>query len=320
MLILHAFLFVCASLSLRTEASLQAPEELKEVKKSPQIHTDNIVCFTLPKSGTHLLIKLLNLFKCGVSLGYKKPPFPDPIARERYRLHNRFNPPHHYKGMFYVPAVGTLPKKLSMNIVRPGRHLLWSHWPYTKDAEAFLQDKTIGNFFLIRDPRDLIVSMAHMIQYDLEKTQQADLNDLMFDLIDGRKKNFIRWGVEVQETYPLMWEGGIVKFYELYLQWMHAKKFMTVRFEDIVGSKGGGSDEAQFKTIKKMAEHIKVKLSDAEVKQIGKELFGGSGTFREGQIGSWKKYFTPEMIKAFKNTPGACDLLIALGYEANKNW
>lgn len=285
------------------------------------IGSDNVVCFTLPKSGSHLLTKCLNFFKQpGLYTGYKTPPRPNAAARARYALYNRYNPPHHYKGMFHIPTVGPISKKLILDINRPGRHLLWSHWPYTPQAESYLQDKTVGNFFLIRDPRDLIVSMAYMVKDDLDNKKHAKIEDLIFDFIDGRKKHFIRWGVEVQETYPLLWELGVVGFYNLYLPWISASKFMTVRFEDLVGSKGGGSDAMQFETIKNMAKHIHASLTDEEIREIQKNLFGGSGTFREGQIGSWRKHFTVEMIAAFKKARGACQLLIDLGYEKDSNW
>jgi hypothetical protein len=43
-----------------------------------------------------------------------------------------------------------------------------------------------------------------------------------------------------------------------------------------------------------------------------------SGTFRKGQPGNWRDYFTQENIKHFKKQTG--DLLIQLGYETSKNW
>ncbi len=49
-------------------------------------------------------------------------------------------------------------------------------------------------------------------------------------------------------------------------------------------------------------------------------LYGETRTFKKGQSQAWKKYFTPRVIAAFKKSPGACQLLIDLGYEQDDNW
>jgi hypothetical protein len=43
-----------------------------------------------------------------------------------------------------------------------------------------------------------------------------------------------------------------------------------------------------------------------------------SPTFRSGKTGEWKKHFTDEHKKIFKEVAG--DLLVKLGYEKDNNW
>jgi hypothetical protein len=43
-----------------------------------------------------------------------------------------------------------------------------------------------------------------------------------------------------------------------------------------------------------------------------------SGTFRKGQPGDWKEYFTEKNKEQFKATAG--DLLIQMGYERDFDW
>ena len=43
-----------------------------------------------------------------------------------------------------------------------------------------------------------------------------------------------------------------------------------------------------------------------------------SPTFRSGKTGEWKKHFTGEHKKLFKDVAG--DLLVKLGYEKDNNW
>ena len=43
-----------------------------------------------------------------------------------------------------------------------------------------------------------------------------------------------------------------------------------------------------------------------------------SPTFRSGKTGEWRKHFTPEHKKIFKDVAG--ELLIRLGYEKDTDW
>ncbi len=95
---------------------------------------------------------------------------------------------------------------------------------------------------------------------------------------------------------------------------------MLVKFENLIGPKGGGSYEQQLKTIMKISQHLGIPLSLQKIQTVIADLFGGTWTFREGQIGGWKKYFTPEIKKAFKQDPRLIQLLIDLGYENGSNW
>ena len=166
----------------------------------------------------------------------------------------------------------------------------------------------------------MVVSEACMIQKGYEQGQYIELEPLLLDLIDGRKKNYIPWGVEVHECYPVIWEMGISDYYKSFLPFIYSKNCVTVRFEDLVGERGGGSAERQAKVIWQIAAHVGKNITLEQSQAIGKEMFGGTGTFREGTIDGWKKHFTPAVKQAFKNVPGANELLIALGYEKDTSW
>lgn len=316
---------VTRKVALKANQRAQKPAPLIQ-KSVPVVQNDKVLCIPMPKCGTHLVLKCLTLLgQPGIHSKYDGAP-----AVERYRPKgallekmnrlNQFDPPYHYKGEFHIPSVGPVPTTLVQRMGSSKQRLFWMHWPYTKEAEAQFFTKTMANFFIIRDPRDMIVSMAFMVKDSFDGRSYPVVEDLVYDFIDGRQKHYIRWGVEVHSTYPLLWELGVVGFYKLYLPWMNARKFHTVYFERLIGSKGGGSDEIQMEEIRLIAQHIGVKLSPSKVKEIRDSLFGGTSTFREGKSGGWKNFFTPEMKQAFKNTPGANELLIALGYEKDTNW
>ena len=70
--------------------------------------------------------------------------------------------------------------------------------------------------------------------------------------------------------------------------------------------------------IKVLANHMGSDLTDDKIHEICNNLFGDSPTFREGKIGSWKKYFSPHHKKIFKERMGK--ELIQLGYADDFEW
>ena len=92
----------------------------------------------------------------------------------------------------------------------------------------------------------------------------------------------------------------------------------TTRFEDLVGSQGGGSDEKQLQEILNIARFLELDMDVEEIKERTKHIYGVGRTFRSGHIGEWKKYFKPQHIKAFKTVFG--QELIDTGYENDFNW
>ncbi len=282
----------------------------------------NVLLICIPKCGTHLLAKCISLLKeDGLSINYKKEIKPGPARLALIRRLNRHLPPNHYKGEYYPGLLGAVPYNIvnKLKIKGASRKLLWSHWVHNIRFENTLEKLSTSNFLMIRDPRAMVVSFAFMIHKSWDG-KTANIEKIMSDLITGKKQNYVRWAVEIQQVYPLLWEVGLSKFYELYLPWVKAKNFMLIRFEDLVGGKGGGSDKKQLEAMIKIGKHINVDMNDQQIQNVINNLYGGTWTFREGQIDSWKKYFTPEIKSLFKKQPGLNQLLIKLGYENDTNW
>jgi hypothetical protein len=113
-------------------------------------------------------------------------------------------------------------------------------------------------------------------------------------------------------------EYGINSFMRVSLDWMKNPSVFVCRFEDLVGFRGGGNKNLQMRTIKKLAEHLGYCLSWERIKEISDTVFGNSATFRRGQIGDWKSYFSEENKDLFKKVMG--DILVDLKYERDFKW
>ncbi len=93
---------------------------------------------------------------------------------------------------------------------------------------------------------------------------------------------------------------------------------LVVKFEDLVGPKGGGSLDAQKLEIRKIADYLGIKITEKEIDDIADKLFGRTITFKKGQIGQWKEEFTALQISQVKEKLDS--LLIELGYESDFDW
>jgi hypothetical protein len=96
---------------------------------------------------------------------------------------------------------------------------------------------------------------------------------------------------------------------------------LLIRFENLVGEKGGGTKEVQSKELDKIAQFLKIPLSESKKSDLIENSFGECETcktFREGQIGAWKNLFTEEHKRLFKEKYN--HILITLGYETSDLW
>jgi len=268
----------------------------KNIVKKKDIEKDNVMCIAMPKSGTDLLLKCITLIGAkNISYNYLEQP-------KTSRIIN-------------------LQKPLKQSRVRAytknGTKAFAFHFLYTPDAQDVLKKYTYANFFMIRDPRAHLVSQA----FDFEKKEiggKKSLEEIMIDMIKPSKQyTQKRMIIPIEDLFL---DIGMHEFYKLFLPWMNAEKFYTVRFENLVGPQGGGNIESQYKEIKNIAQHLGVNRTEQEIKDIAKNLFGNAYTFREGKIDSWKQYFTPKVKEAFKANMGLMQMLIDLGYEKDISW
>jgi len=147
---------------------------------------------------------------------------------------------------------------------------------------------------ILRDIRDAYVSYAHMIAKDPTLTEKEKIDNTMN-------------------------KGGYYRMsYDLSL-FLDDPRFYVIRFEDLVGPRGGGDKKRQTHTIYNLAAYIGMPISYAKASKLGDDLFGGKTmTFRKGQIGSWKKACNAEQKRWLKEHFST--ELIRLGYEEGYDW
>lgn len=262
--------------------------------------TDQILLITIPKCGTSLTIK------CLYSLMNSKRNIEE--LKEAGIM---------WKDYLF-PGI-----QLVKNLANKKSFYCYTHMIYDQKKMDLLKSSTL--FFIFRDPRDQIISL-----YFYMKKLANENNYFFWDWVNSFTiEEFIYYMIKegsFLEDCP-EFPPGICTFYQAYEPYLTQPNICKIRFEDLVGPMGGGSQVKQLLAVQSIAKCLRIDLKEKTLHAICCSLFGLKETikgdrphsnFREGKIGSWKNYFTEDHKKVFKETAG--DLLIRWGYEKDLNW
>lgn len=250
----------------------------------------NYVMLSVPKSGSHLIQKLL------VQLSDRSNTSPADV--EEYQTDIYTFPPHKRATNEAVNAA------LSST---PGRNI-YAHFNFHEQMRSFTeQNPSYAKIIMVRDPRDVAVSLVHYIENELNAalTPEADFSEKLMFVIrsDGFLENSLY---------------NIRKEFDAALAWAQEPDVAVCRFENLCGPNGGGTAEKQKAEIKKIEKALGIHLSSSKRKKIMKNLWGDTMTFRRGKRGTWQESFSEEHKRVFKERYG--DILVRLGYEEDESW
>ena len=106
--------------------------------------------------------------------------------------------------------------------------------------------------------------------------------------------------------------------YKAFLNWKNDESALMVKFEDLVGPKGGGTQSRQMDAIVRVAEHIDVSADGHALQTVANNLHGNStgltksSSFRMGRVDSWMTELDSKTIRLIeKNTE---NILTDMGY------
>lgn len=254
---------------------------------------------SFPKSGTHLLDQIL--------LGFNR------VAPFSRRLHS-----------FYAEYEGESGRKHS-----PEQALAWLKSLRSGDvasAHLFARDEVVKQvctpafipYFIFRDPRDVVVSHVFYVT-DMEARHVhheyyqslPDFNSRLNVSILGRPEMNTRPEPSRRVEFP-----NISDRFAPYLGWLDRPSVMTIHFEDLINDRRASLNHIIDHFLARVPLHTPRDLIlEGLESSINPKR---SPTFRSGKTGEWKKHFTEEHKRIFKNVAG--DLLIRLGYEKDQNW
>ncbi len=275
----------------RAEAAARRPH-FSEMN-APENGWPILLGISFPKSGTHLLNQIL--------LGFSE-----------------FAPFSHHIPISFASYDGDTGRKRSvdealayLNSLRPldvtAAHLLaWEAVVERVASLAFLP------FFIYRDPRDVVVSHVFYIAEMLPDHHHHRYYAEELHTFEERLTVSILGLPDTEIEFP-----NIAKRFSFYTDWLDCPEVLPLHFEDFIHNRR--------ETLGKVFDHVLKRVPNLPIERekaidILEESIDPekSPTFRSGKTGEWKKYFTDEHKRVFKDVAG--DLLIRLEYEKDKDW
>jgi hypothetical protein len=244
-----------------------------------------------PKSGSHLLLQILNGFTQIMPYRYADA---DPIRTIKKDGGRRTE------------------DDIAADLRRVPRGVIgWGYVEASLENVAVLCQPNRVNYFIYRDPRDMLVSQVF---FATDMHGEHGMHNYYNSLPDfSARLSVAITGID-RDGLKMV---SVKQRYEGVFQWLEQKYVMCIRFENLINERdvtlSAMLDEVERTGYRIPTPREKALAVLAEAIQPVK-----SHTFRSGKTGGWKQYFTGEHKTLFKDVAG--DLLVRLGYENNNDW
>lgn len=261
-----------------------------------------VLATSVPKAGTHLVASLLKNFPQMMFSGRHSSLADWALPGTRSDVAGN------------VPELDWDRLEHALKTVNRG-HFMTAHFPAVPELRELLRRLEYKTVFMIRDPRDVVISNAFYItrlkRHFLNERFNKDMSTL-----DERIMACITGLPATEASSGLISIGQRVTNY---VGWKDDPDTHLCRFEDLVGANGGGSNDTQRREIEAIAAHINRGLSPGDVQRIAMKTWSQeSSTFRKGVIGDWRNHFNDAHKDAFKRAAG--QEIIDLGFEKDLDW
>lgn len=187
----------------------------------------------------------------------------------------------------------------------------WGYLEASPENTAFLCRPDRVNYFIYRDPRDMLVSQVY---FATDMYEEHGMHAYYKSLPDfGSRLKAAITGVD-QDGLKMV---SVKQRYEGVFRWLEQPHVLCIRFEDLVDHRDAALD-SMLDQVKRTGYPIptpRPRCLEVLTTAIQPKK---SRTYRSGKTGGWREHFTDEHKKLFKDMAG--DLLVRLGYEKSNDW
>ena len=244
-----------------------------------------------PKSGSHLLLQILNGFTQLMPYRY--------VAAEPVRTIEKDG--------------GRRNKEEVLDDLKriPSGIMGWGYVEATPENVAFLCRPDRVNYFIYRDPRDVLVSQ---VLFATDMHEEHGMHEYYRSLPDFDER--LKVAITGIDRLGLRMVS-VRQRYEGVFQWLEQEHVMCLRFEDLIEDREA-TLSAMLAEVERTGYQIPTPREKALPILVEAIQPRRSHTFRSGKTGGWREHFTAEHKNLFKAVTG--DLLVKLGYEKNNDW
>jgi len=246
---------------------------------------------SFPKSGTHLLDQIL--------LGFAK------VAPYAKRVHSFYAEYESESGVKRAPEQALR----WLDSLRPC-DVASAHLFARNEAIKRVCSPKFVPYFIFRDPRDVVVSHVFYVT-DMEARHVHHAYYQSLRDFETRLKVSILGRPDAGVEFP-----DIAARFAPYLGWLEHDEVLSIQFEDLINDRAAA--------LTRIMDHLLARAPLPSPRSLVLDSLESSinptksPTFRSGKTGEWRKHFTDEHKKIFKDVAG--DLLVKLGYEKNNDW
>ena len=244
-----------------------------------------------PKSGSHLLLQVLNGFTQIMPYAY--------VAAEPVRTIKKGG------GRRTAERIADDLRSVPQGVIG------WGYVEASPKNVAALCLPGRVNYFIYRDPRDMLVSQVF---FATDMHEEHGMHEFYKSLPDfGERLKVAITGID-RDGLKMV---SVKQRYEGVFKWLEQDYVMCIRFEDLIEQRDATLN-AMLDEVEKTGYKIPTPREKALAILTEAIRPKKSHTFRSGKTGGWVDHFNEENKALFKEVSG--DLLERLGYEKDNNW
>jgi len=172
--------------------------------------------------------------------------------------------------------------------------------PFGNRAHPFMQNPAL---FIYRNPMDILISEANYYHKETSSPFHSYLSRLSFEE---------RLNTLIDDPWLL---GSIRDRVGGFIPWLNINNVASLSFEELVGAKGGGTDEDQLRLIWSLQLRLHV---PGDPEEFGARIFDpDSPTFHEGKIGSYRDRMPREALERYGALPQ--DFMTSFGFSKHED-
>jgi hypothetical protein len=259
-----------------------------------------VICNSVPKSGTYLLVELVKALGGHVDVGYHT--YSSSISRV------------HADGS--LDRERAVPAPLWASALKPG-YLCASHTEYCPHLEQyFLGRKEHKMLFIVRDPRDLVISWVDFVYNSASYPKMRRWNAYIREAGTARYPDDAS---QISSCIRALPETGI----QNYMSWIDSPACLTVRFEELYSELTEKNPSIfTFPVLDSICDYLGVpRKSPSELSDIIGRGLTSSGRLQK--IGAYQSRMTPYHLDLLRSETFQ-KLVIEFGYEptrpVTKSW